>query len=150
MLQLFQFVLDVVQPIDKPLKLIRHLAEQWRHLGILEMLEFGDAELPLLACLDEVEQSFHARPAQAILVKPLRKHAAEEKGIVADMLAHLAFAIERGRRAVYRVRFQKHLAEVAQPAPISATDLVQSFSFAEFSQKIGYIGLHFRTAHAYF
>ena len=44
--------------------------------------------------------------AQPEMVDALRKHPGEEQSVIANMLAHLAFAIEGRRGAVDRIGLQ--------------------------------------------
>src|SRR5689334_5207188 len=87
---------------------------------------------------------------QAVMVEPLRKHPGKEERVIANVFAHLALTVERRRGAVNRIGLQQHLAHVTERTPVSISDLVESFGFAEFGEQVGYIVMHFRAAHANF
>src|SRR5689334_43220 len=80
------------------------------------------------------------------MVESLRKHAGKKQRIVANMFSHLALAIERWRGPINRIGFKQHLAHIAQGASVSIFDFVECFRFAEFSEKVGYVSMHFRAA----
>ena len=100
MLHFLQVVLDHVQPVDAAFEVFREHGEQRRDLGILEVLKLGDDVIAFLAGLHPVDKVFQALVPQTKLVDAFGKHSGEEESIVPDMLAYLALAIERGRRAV--------------------------------------------------
>src|SRR5579864_8834450 len=85
-----------------------------------------------------------------MMIQALRKHAGKEEGIVANVFAHLALTVKRWRGPVDRIGLQHHLAQIAQRTSVSILDFVESFSFAEFSEQIGNVCMHFRVAQAYF
>src|SRR5436305_13151882 len=88
--------------------------EQWRHFRVFEAVELGDNVITFLARLHPVNKALQAVAAQPEMINALREHASEEESVVADVLADLALAIERGSWPEYRVRFHQHLAHIGQ------------------------------------
>ena len=82
------------------------------------------------------------------MVDALRKHSGKEERVIANVFAHLALTIKGWRWPVDGIRFQQHLAYIAQGAAVCVFDLVESFCFAEFGEQVGDIVMHFRAAHA--
>src|SRR5579871_2935433 len=150
MLSLFQFILDLVQAIHQPFKLLRHFAEERRDLGIFKVLEFRNDVVALFAGSHKVNQRFHPHAPQTMMIQALRKHAGKEECIVANMLAHLALTIKRRRGPVDRIGLQNHLAQIAQRASVIVFNFVESFGFAEFGKQVSYVRMNFRAAQAHF
>ena len=82
------------------------------------------------------------------MIQALRKHAGEEKRVVANVFAHLALTIEGRSGPINGIGLQQHLAYIAQRAAVCIFDLVESFCFAEFGEQVGHVVMHFRAAHA--
>ena len=53
------------------------------------------------------------------------------------MLADLALAIKRRRRAIDRIRFHQHLADIGERLTVSRLDFVELFDFTELGQQVG-------------
>src|SRR5438270_2489942 len=148
MLHFFQLIFDLVQAIHQLLKLLRHAAEQRSDFRILKVLKLRDDVVALLAGLYKVDQAFHTGAAQAIFVEALREHAGEEERVIADVFAHLALTIKGRSRPVDGIRFQQHLAYIAQRATICVFDFVESLCFTKFGEQVRDIVMHLRAAHA--
>ena len=78
------------------------------------------------------------------MINALGKHAGEEQHIIADVFAHLALAIERGRWPIDRIGFQQHFSNVIQPAALGIANFEQLFGLAELSEDITDVVLHLR------
>src|SRR5579863_3205544 len=107
--------------------------EEWRDLGVLEAIEFGDDVIALLAGFHPIHEILQAVAAQAELVDALGEHASEKQSVVANVFAHLAFPVERWRRPEYGIGFEQHLADVGQrPSGGGAVNLEELFDLAKF------------------
>src|SRR5579859_3283800 len=82
------------------------------------------------------------------MVQAFGKHSGKEQRVVANMLAHLALAVERGSQPINRIGLQQQLAYVMQRTAFRIADLVQRIALAELGQQIGYIVLHVIAADA--
>ena len=72
----------------------------------------------------------------------------EEQRVVADVLAHLALAVERRRRPVNRVGFEQHLADIVERALVGIAKLKHLLDFAELRQHVDDVVLHLGIAQA--
>src|SRR5258708_20406939 len=70
------------------------------------------------------------------MVDALRKHAGVEKRKVANVLADLAFAIERRSWTVNRVRLDQHLAYIVQGLTRRIADFQQLLGVAKLRQQM--------------
>ena len=91
---------------------------------------------------------FHPLAAQAEAVDALGKHAGEKQGVVADVFAHLALAVEGRGVAVDGIGLQQHLARVVERAAGGIADLVELFRFAELGEQAGDVVADFLVAQA--
>src|SRR5271157_2312632 len=82
------------------------------------------------------------------MVDALREHAGVELRKVANMLANLALAVERGRRAVDRVRLDQHLAHIVQRLPRRIADFQQLLGIAKLRQQMCDVAHDLRVANS--
>ena len=73
---------------------------------------------------------------------------AKEQGVVADVLAHLALAIERRRGSVHGIGFEQHFAHIVQRAVGGVANLEQLLRVAKLGQQVGDIADQLRIANA--
>ena len=77
--------------------------KQRRHFGVLEAVELRNDVIAFFPGLHPVDKALQAIATQPEVIDALGKHAGEKEGVVADVFADLAFAIERGSWPEYRV-----------------------------------------------
>jgi len=76
-------------------------------------------------------------PPQAEVIDAFGKHPGEEKGVIADVFAHLALAVERGCRPKHGIRFHQHLADIGQRLAFSIADPEQFLDIAKLGHQVG-------------
>ena len=111
-LHFLQIVLDLVESVNALLEVTREVGEKRSYLRVLEMLELGDDVIALLAGFYPVHEILCAVAAQPEVINALRKHAGKEECVISNVLAHLEFSIEGGCRAIHRIGFDQHLADI--------------------------------------
>ena len=74
------------------------------------------------------------------------KHSREKQRVIADVLAHLALAIERRRWTVDGIGLKQHLANVVERALVGVANLEHLFDFAELRQHVDDVVLHLGVA----
>ena len=94
--------------------MLRKAGEKRCYLRVFEVFKLGNHVVAFLARLDPIHEVLHAVPAQAEVIDAFGKHPGEEKGVIADVFAYLALAVERGRGTEHRIRFHQHLADIGQ------------------------------------
>src|SRR5208282_135987 len=115
-------------------KPLRELCEQRRHLGIFEVLELRDDVVAFLPSFHPIHETLDALAAKAIMIDALREHAGIEQREVANVLADLTLAVERGRRAVDRVRLDEHLTYIVQRLPRCVADFQKLLGIAKLGE----------------
>ncbi len=148
MLPLGEVVLHLIETEDALLESRRELGEQRCGLGVFEELELGDDVVTLFAGADEVDEILQPLPPQAKMIDRLGEHAGEEERVIADVLAHLALAVKRGRLAEYGIGFEQHFADVVQLLPGGVADAPQLIDLGELRQHVGDVLAHLRIAQA--
>src|SRR5215472_10537269 len=149
-LHFFEFVLHPVQSVDALLEVARQVGEQWRDLRVLEVLELRDDVIALFTGLHPVDQALETLTAQAILNDAFREHAGEEQREISNVLAYLAFAIERWSGPVNRVRFQQHLAHIAEWTVGSVAHFEELVGVTKFREQMGDVTDQLRITNADF
>src|SRR5581483_1818798 len=94
MLHLLQFVLYAIQSVDALLEVVRETLEKRGDLGVLEGVEFRNDVIAFFAGFHPVDQALKPVSSQAQIVDALGKHSGEKERVLADVLAHLALAVE--------------------------------------------------------
>jgi hypothetical protein len=146
MLHLLQVVLHLVQAVDTLFEMTRQAGEERRNFGVFEVLELGNDVIAFLAGFHPVDKILNSVFAQPEVIDALRKHSGKEERVISDMLANLAFAIERGRRSVDRIRFDEHFTDVSQRPASGVADLEQLLDFAELGHQMRDIVHNLRVA----
>src|ERR1700733_15922949 len=100
MLHLLQVVLHHVQALNASLKIFRKVGEQRRDLGVFKVLKLRDDVITFLPRFYPVDKILGAITAQAEMVDALGKHSRKKQSVIADVFAHLSFAIKRRRGTV--------------------------------------------------
>jgi hypothetical protein len=70
------------------------------------------------------------------VVDAFGEHSGEEQRVVANMFAHLAFAVERGRWSIDRIRFHQHLANIRECTPGGIANPEELLHFAELGDQV--------------
>jgi hypothetical protein len=103
MLHLLQIILDHVQAVNALFKIAGKNGEEWSNLSVFEEFELGNDVVALFSRLHPIHEIFHTIAAEPERVDAFREHTGKKQRVVADMLAYLAFAIERRRRPEHRI-----------------------------------------------
>src|SRR5947207_8087378 len=148
MLHLLQIVLHQVQPIDTLFEMLRQHGEQRGDLGILEVLEFADDVVAFFSGSHPVHKAFQPLAAQAKVVDALREHAGKKQRVIADVFAHLAFAVERRSGPKDRIRFDEHFADIPERFTGGVADLEQLPCITKFRQQMRDVVYDLRIANA--
>src|SRR5947209_5684979 len=93
-LHVLQIAAHQVQSVDAGFEILRQPPEQRRDLRVFEELELGDDVIALLAGFHKVNEVLDARATQPLVIDALREHSGEEQRHIANVLAHLALAVE--------------------------------------------------------
>src|SRR5215472_487392 len=149
-LHFFELVLHPVQSVDALLEVAREVGEQGRDLRVLEMLELRNDVIALFAGLHPVDQVLETLAAQAVLIDAFGEHACKEQRKIADVLAHLAFTIERGCWPVNRIGFQQHLAYIIERAIGSVSDFEELIGVTKFCEQMRDVADQLRITNADF
>src|SRR6266849_498328 len=80
------------------------------------------------------------------MIDALGKHSGEKQRVVANVLAHLALAVERRRRPVDGIGLQQHFAKVSKRTVSRIMNLEQLIGVAELRQQMRHISDDLRIA----
>jgi hypothetical protein len=136
MLHFGEVVLHHVEAVNAAFEVARQAGEQGSDLGVFKVLELRHDVIAFFAGLDPLHEILQAIAAEAEVVDAFRKHSGEEQCVVADMLAHLALAVERGRGTVDGIGLKQHLADIGERAIAGSVNLEQLIGVAKFREQV--------------
>src|SRR5277367_2793609 len=102
-----------VQAVATTLEFLRQPHEERRNFGVLEDVELRDDVVAFFASADEIHHTVKMLVAEATglrsSIAAFGEESSEEECVIADVLAHLALAVETRSWAIDRIGREQHL-----------------------------------------